>query len=452
MIARLNLQANKCSVNRWILPAIGLYAAILLYALRTYILWQSVNVLLGVIALPVVTMIRPGNKKRYRYAVMAIVFSLLSILLPVKTLLYFTIAFALFFMIESFWGAINLLPLAVVALMSPICQYAANIFSFPIRLQLTDWAGAFMSFTGMPVVVKGNMLFFNGNEFSVDPACMGLNMVVTSLLTGIVLTGIYQKKFAVQLPWWWVMGLMLAISISNILSNLFRIVGLVQFNILPGTMMHEVMGIVCLLVYVIIPAVFLTRWMVRKFGKPLRSFTSIRPSVPIRPLVMTHVLLLSCTVLAASGIVQEDARTKNNTAPVAAVQGFTTTRVEAGIVKLESERALVYIKTIPGFYSADHNPMICWRGSGYSFQQVEERMINGMLVYTALLQHEHEQLYTAWWYDNGSKRTIDQLTWRWDVLRGGHQYAVVNVTTTNKDQLEKEIRTIQNKNLFRSLL
>ena len=74
------------------------------------------------------------------------------------------------------------------------------------------------------------------------------------------------------------------------------------------------------------------------------------------------------------------------------------------------------------------------------------------MVFTAVLQHGNGQLYTAWWYDNGAKRTIDQLTWRWDVLRGAKPYSVVNVTTVTSDQLVREVKAILNDNRLKALL
>ena len=101
---------------------------------------------------------------------------------------------------------------------------------------------------------------------------------------------------------------------------------------------------------------------------------------------------------------------------------------------------------IPGFYSADHNPMICWKGSGYEFVQVQEQVVNGTKMYTARLQNKTELLYTAWWYDNGQKRTVNQLAWRWDALKRNTNYSVVNVTAASKEHLDREVKKIQDNN------
>ena len=120
---------------------------------------------LGLLALPLVTTIQPGNYKNIRYGTVAALFAILAVLLPVKTLLYFSIAFACFFVTENFLGKINLLPVGVVCLMSPVFQFAANVFSVPVRFQLTKWAGAIMNLAQGGITVKGNMIITNNSEF-----------------------------------------------------------------------------------------------------------------------------------------------------------------------------------------------------------------------------------------------------------------------------------------------
>jgi exosortase N len=452
MIRSMQIPVYRLSMNWWAIVLILLYGTIMIIALKTYMVWQSVNVMLGVIALPAVSVINPLYKRSVRYAIAALLIGLLSFWLPVKTMLYGTIVFAGFFIAESFAGKTNLLPLLVVGLMSPVFQYISNVFSFPIRLRLTEWSGQMMNTVSMATVVKGNMILYNGNEFAVDPACMGLNMMVTSLLIQIILIAIYQKRSGSRLVWWQVFVLMGVITGLNIISNLFRIICLVRFNILPHTLMHELTGIICLLVYVIIPAAFITRLVVKKFGKKVNPVDSGTKLMPVKKMIVLHSLLLIVTFCSAFTTMKYDNYINDATAAVAPVPGYKVQRISADIIKLDNAQSMIYIKTIPGFYNSDHNPMICWRGNGYTFQQVGEQVIDNTTIYTALLQNEKDQLHTAWWYDNGSKRTIDQLTWRWDVLRGANNYSIVNVTSPDKEQLISEIRELLRDNRLQPLL
>jgi exosortase N len=452
MIQALPLSFKMATPKRIALGLYLVYAIVILIVLHAYIKWQSVNVVLGLLALPLVTVIQPQNYKNIRYGTGAALFALLTVLLPLKTLLYFTVAFACFFVTENFLGKINLLPLGVVGLMSPVFQFVADEFSVPIRLQLTSWAGSVMSCIQDNITVKGNVIVSNGNEFLVDPACMGLNMMVTSLLLQLIIIAMYQRKHQLQLGWWQVVG-MLAVSFAlNIVSNLFRIICLVWFNILPGTTMHELTGIFCLLVYVVIPMVWLTQLVIKYKGRVTSITQTNTTPVLWRSVLRIHLVLFVIISWAACKTVLNDRKTADTTAAVVAVDGYQTERVTAEIVKLQNNESLVYVKNIPDFFSADHHPMICWKGSGYSFSKMQQEAIGGQQVYTALLINGNEQLYTGWWYDNGVEHTIEQVSWRYKMLVGEKPFSVVNVTAGSKQQLIREIEGIIRTNRLKLLL
>jgi exosortase N len=407
---------------------------------------------MGILALPLVTTIQPGHVNNKRYGIVAAILAIVTVLLPVNTLLYFTIAFAGLFIVESYLGKVNWLPVCMIFLLSPVFEFAANVFSFPIRLELTSWAGQMMNRVLGHVTVEGNMIFCNGNEFSVDPACMGLNMMITSLVLQLVVIAMYQRKYKLQLVWWQVTGLLMVAFVLNVISNLFRIISLVWFNILPGTYMHDVVGVACLLLYVIVPVLVLTQLVIRYKGRPVALQPHKTTPFPWEKRVGIHLVLLSLICWAAGTVVNKKKAIDNSSATVTSINGYETTRVTAEIVKLQNSQSLIYIKHIPGFYNADHHPMICWRGSGYLFKQVKQETIGKQFVYTALLENGKDHLYTAWWYDNGARRTIDQLSWRSQMLSGARSYSVVNVTAENKQQLIREIRTLFTDNKLKPLL
>ena len=128
------------------------------------------------------------------------------------------------------------------------------------------------------------------------------------------------------------------------------------------------------------------------------------------------------------------------------INKYRASEFAPGIVKLESSESLIYVKYVRGFYDTDHNPTICWKGSGYELQEIEQTSIAGCAVFTALLANGKEKLYTAWWYGNGKSNTNDQLTWRWDMIKGAKDYAVINVTASKKKNLYSEVKDVLQKN------
>ena len=69
-----------------------------------------------------------------------------------------------------------------------------------------------------------------------------------------------------------------------------------------------------------------------------------------------------------------------------------------------------------------------------------------------MLQNGKDELYTGWWYDNGTERTVEQLSWRRKMLAGSKAFSVVNITTGSKQQLINEIEGIIRSNRLKPLL
>jgi exosortase N len=118
------------------------------------------------------------------------------------------------------------------------------------------------------------------------------------------------------------------------------------------------------------------------------------------------------------------------------------------VLKLQQERSLVYVKWLRGFYDSDHNPTLCWKGSGYAFANTKEAMIAGKKLYVAQLQKGGATLYTAWWYGNADHYTTSQWEWRKAALHADERFALVNVTAATEKELHATLKNIiENKTL-----
>jgi exosortase N len=132
--------------------------------------------------------------------------------------------------------------------------------------------------------------------------------------------------------------------------------------------------------------------------------------------------------------------------------GYRIENLPDAIVKLSTAKGLVYLKPIIGFYSSDHQPTMCWKGSGYEFRKLETMNLDGQIIYTSCLEKGSDKLYTAWWYDNGNLNTISQFDWRRDSFRNNRSWVLVNVTADSKSVLISQIRQIRRINPCRMLL
>lgn len=427
---------HRLSPN-WIAAVLlAIYTGIFCWMLGDYVNIRSLDFQLGLLAmLVVVSSTRSHKKGGVRFAIAAAVAAVITCLLPAKTMLYTTLLLCVFFVAETYTGKMHLLSLLVIVFISPVCRYVMNIFSFPIRMQLTKWVSGMLTFTGNAAVAEGNVIQYNGNEFSVDPACMGLYMLITAMLSGIMVIAVQQKKYRRDLPVIVVACLLVCIFICNVMCNLFRIFTLVYYNIPPYTAMHDVVGVACFLLYVVFPVLALATWMIKKFGKPLLK-TGVNKNIKHR--LWVHIMVMAFGI-AASLLVFKQQQTHTVSKSAGGRAGYAVSMLSNNITKMENDQALIYIKSIEGFYSSDHHPMICWGGSGYEFVKVHTACIGGRNVYTGTLSKGNDRLNTAWWYENGNNFTINQWDWRWDMLKGGNGYSLVNITAANAEELEKQV-------------
>ena len=402
------------------LLSIGLVACICLHEFLSH---QFFNIVLATLAMPFALQVHSDKKGSYRFACLALLFILLSFYMPVSTFVYFSLLSILLFAIEFRFGKVNFAAIMVVLLSMPITTYLANTFSFPIRLHLSSICETIFHTIGIPVEAAGNTFSYDGNDFTVDPACMGLNMLIASFLIGILLFGFYQKKYQRKISNLVLVAYLIIIFLLNVFSNLVRIIVLILFRVYPETVEHNLVGIFCFLIQIILPAWVICRLLIKivppvkeKEKKAMEENKSLLQNQYISTLV--HIVccgLLWVVALPISNIPNSE-----------------------GIIKVENNSSLVYIKPIRWFCDTEHNPMICWRGSGYSLSHVQEATLNGQLVYTAVLQKDEDILYTAWWYSNGQSSTTSQLHWRRDMLFGTPAYSLLNVTTADESLLEVE--------------
>jgi exosortase N len=408
------------------------YGLLTIATLGDYLSLLSVRFICGLLALYFVTEKRSRPASTNAQAIICILLVALSLLAPVKTFLFFSFSFALGHYLQRYFR-LGGLWLLVVLLMSPATTYGLNVFSFPIRLLLTEWTGHLLLLLDKTVQVQGNVIEKQGGSFSVDPACMGLHLLETSMLTGVIFWGYYRKKLQRAPAAWAFAVYFCAILLLNLASNITRILLLVSFSILPDDPLHQLTGMMTLIVYVGIPASLLAKWLVRN-GRPMDASARAETSVRQGRRVPDMVLLALC-MLAAWRVLKADPFAEVGQLTQSSIDHYQIAPSGPGVLKLTDDKSLVYLKFIQSFYGTDHNPTICWKGSGYEFGEARSEAIGGQQVYTATLHNGSEQLCTAWWYSNGPVNTVNQWNWRWQMLRTHTPFCVVNVTAASASDL-----------------
>jgi exosortase N len=427
----------------------GAYGCMLLAFLNDYILWNSVNFICGMLALPLTITAHSGGQTSYRFYMPAILLALPCIILPHKSILLAAITVGAICVLEQTCRKLPLLALLTLGLMTPVAQHLASLLGFPIRLWLTNIAGYLLTYTGISTATTGNLITFGANEYSVDPACMGINMLLTSLLCGIMIMAVLQKKHHKKLTAKYVFAILAVVFLLNLFSNVMRILALVIFDIGAHKIMHEVTGLVCLTIYVLLPAY----WLINKTiaYNPYLHDTTTTSTPPNTKLILAFHLVIIATLCFARLRHIETEASIPLLRPVS-VAGYTATMYDKEICKYNNAQTLVYIKKPKSLLSPEHNPVMCWLGTGYTFANIKETHTPKGTIFTGVLLKGKDKLYTAWWYDNGLERTTNNMDWRWKVLKGSPQFAIINVTTSTPEALLHRVNEIMSNNTFRKAL
>jgi exosortase N len=397
----------------------------------------------GLLLMPYVLVVREPGRYSGVYGFLSLLLLGLTLWMPVKTLYFLALGFATIFWIESRVGRVNHLPLFFLGVLSPVFNFITTIFGFPIRLRLSEWAGVILQKGGLKMVVSGNILSVNGTDFSVDPACMGLNMLVVSLIIGLLMLAFQERKRKQVLPMHRIALVLLATFGLNLLCNLIRIVLLVWFRLLPDNPLHDAVGMGCLLVYVVLPLWYLTPLaFIQPFFFPdfNHRFQFSIAGIFGRKLAgmgWIHVVLLVLALVR--GWTWEGRGGASSLAEPGPVAGYQREVVEAGIYKYSKQDALLYVKPVVEFFDAEHTPLICWQGSGYEFKKIGQQKCGDLDIYTGILQKGDDLIYTAWWFDNGQHKTISQADWRWRMGRGEAGFSLINLNADREEALMKEI-------------
>ncbi|MEX0968042.1 MAG: exosortase N [Bacteroidia bacterium] len=423
---------------RWWLPVMAAALAVALsFKLLIAHVAPGVNFYLVLMSLPFAFFITDKNSRSWRWGILSFIALAGYFFLKVQTLYFAGFCLFLLFVVEINFGKISRIPVFLILLLSPFSYYVLNLVSFPLRLQLTALAGSIFKYIEPSTVVEGNVISTKAFEFTVDPACAGLNMIITSFILGLALLAYHQQKQRVELPFLRFVIYLLCIAVLILLGNLQRILSLVFFRSMPGTFSHEVIGLFCLGVMVLLPLYVLVPYIVRTRLKKVEDSKPFKQGKGA--FFLQGGLLVLMGFYAITGDKLNNAPEMLNPVEVNAT-GYEVSYSQNEILTLQQEDILIYLKPCRSFYSSTHSPAICWKGSGFAFTKERTFLIEGETIFMAELTKGSTRLFTAWWYDNDSIKTTKQFEWRWKMLKGADPFHLVNISSTNEKILLKEVR------------
>ncbi len=409
---------------------------------ETMSLWQPDLAFYLVLAVSALAMVQ-GGRSLGRFAIpLAVLVLGLSVLVPTRSLVSFGVSLMVVGVLYTLRPFASAIPVVGALLLNPFFRYFDTVAGFEMRLWLSRLVGSVLNAAGYSVEVLGNVMVLDGATFAVDEACIGINLMLTGLAVAVAIPAVLEQRERRVLPAWLVAsGLIVAVYLI-VSANFLRICGLVLMQWGPAHPMHEIYGLICFGGVVAMPLALAYQWSVRRYGEA--------PGGKGAAVGVQLALVLCCLPLLWIGFGRA-AAVSASSGPLAD-SAWQASPVCGVLPELRANQvaaynfgdALLYIKPVPAFYHAEHSPTICWRGSGYTFTQIERRVLEeDFEVYTATLTHPDHQLHTAWWMSNGTKHTINQASWRIDMASGGATYSLYNVTAATKQEVLEWVERVR---------
>lgn len=434
--------ATKGKYANYILPLAVCILSI--WLLKDYCV-PEIQIILGILVSPFVFKIQKDTFS-YRYAYASLFFLIAFYFLHIYVFLFFSLGCLAFFTIESQFGKIGILPFLFLICVSPTTHYLVNLSTFSIRLELSHYSAVILNSVGLAVENKGSYFVMpDGSTFSVDSACIGLNMFNTGLLVTILLIGFAEQRTKKALGFFSITFLFSSTIACLILTNLLRIVAIVFFKSEPDTIHHDMIGIASLIIYTIVPVYFIVSFLNKKFGTIEYLGKSTKNKSFKKNVLIT--VGLSLALFFISNNVKDYLKNTIKDQKLYELQlpGYSKKIKELGVAEFRKDSVLIYIKPASRGYEGDHQPVMCWQGSGFKLEKIMEANFENFTILTAILKKDTIVQYTAWWYDNGTNKTISQWDWRFST---GEPYRIINITTKSKEELNELCRFYLKQKLF----
>jgi exosortase N len=441
------------------------YAVLTAVAFRAFFKLDA-TLLVGIAVLPTLFL---ASEKRVSWSVFWLLPLVVSAFLTTSyTLLYFAIISAVVWFYSRRVGQLSALPVLLLLTISPVFNYFTDVFSVDLKLKITDVAVKILnkiSFQGIEkdpsvsdaflslsaenssnsivsnkIQAFGNLIRLpNGDEWQIDTACMGLNMLGVGLILTYFFIGFFSKKIGKLPTNRGLFAFVFAALCLNLVSNLTRIVAVVLLNIPTETVGHDVVGLLCFSIYSILPMYFLIKIGMRSpfFFKKKINQQAFLNAVGISK-NSDFIIPVILFILLASRAVFLDFHKKmpeNIVLSTEITANFTIKNLNNGVTQLRNDSTLIYLKNLPHSFTTEHSPMICWKGSGYEFRQIEQTKIGETPIYIGILQRDTDQIHATWWFESDRFATNDQISWRYRFFTEGSSFRLVNVNAATRERV-----------------
>lgn len=262
--------------------------------------------------------------------------------------------------------------------------------------------------------IEGVSIFVNDAKITIDTACMGLNMFKTGLLIGAILLTFEEKKHKKYYSIIQILIFCVIVIILNILSNYFRIITLILFNCTEENILHHSLGLLCFVVYQLLPMLFIIRYF-----KCRKEESKVPDSSPNYWVILPALLAVLVTSFEIKKEKKLDLLSKLN--PKYEIHKGKW--IANDVFKIYAADTLIYIK------DAMHKPLICWTGDGYKITDSKEIVLKNQKVWFNIMEKNGIQYHSYWWYEAGNKKYTSYVEVMWQKLLYNKPIRLINETT-----------------------
>lgn len=423
------MSVNQIAKKNWVWLVSGVFPILIFFIAYPHYIRENMFFWVCILSLPLSVQTLENRKESQLFFTLALVCAIVTLLLPTVIGIYCFLCLTIIFLIQNYTGGATLTLLIHMLLASPLFLYFKSLISFPIRLELSEIVYFILNNAGFNIKIEGNLIHTDTASFLIDEACSGLYLLGYGLLFGTIILSHFSKNHPISLTrliFYYIILLLLIL-----VGNIVRIAGLIVFEIMPEHWLHETIGILIYAFQILIPFYLIVKY---SFGRPHAPIS--RTKNKKYPTFKYGVL----TVLFLTMIARDQSSNKYEVKNEEIKTGkYTSKLLKNGVVKLQNEISLIYIKSPIAPYKADHNPIVCWKGSGYKFKKIEKKSFFGTQINIAELEKGNEKLYTSWWFESGKSRFGSQLDWRINALKTGERFYLINATFETREKLIEEL-------------
>lgn len=386
---------------------------------------QPTLILCSLILLPLSFTINE-KEKSFRYIPLALFFGVFGFVLHADAVKLACFWFTILCFVEAYLGKTSNTLFFLPFIYIPISKSLISVFGYPLRTMLTKIAGTLFSLFDEQVTLEGSKIIYQQESFFVDTACAGIMLFSTSSILFYFMQG--RREAQLQRQFSFVQSSFFTILnfVFLILANLARIFFLIFFRFDESHYMHDGTGLLALVIFNIVPM-----YLILRFSSPKKAKSTTIKSQHIF-LILTAIVCASTQLLHRKDI---DKALSMNLNPKI-IQAATSQVHQDGVTEIRNHNSVIYLKPQEPFRLSNHNPLICWEGSGFKVSNEHYSVIDGGTIFTALLTKKGTTLFTTWWYENDEQAYSSEWLWRKDALLNGKNTLLVNVSAATQDELQ----------------